>query len=672
MNDSWTDTLLAWLAAHPILAGVAIFAIAFSDAVIILGALVPALPLMIATGVLIGMGELHGPYALLCTALGAFAGDGLSYWVGRRWGQRLYDIWPFRRYPQFLERGQTLFARNAFKSILIARYVGAIRPFVPAIAGMAKMSFLRYTQASGLACLSWAALFLLPGWMLGQAYEAVAAVAGRLFWVLALLGGLLALVWILLLHSYRWSANRFDDWVRHLLQWAQKWPYLGPYWRHLFDPNRREALPLALLAILWLLLGWSGFALLMLVSGHNQPLAIDLFVHHTMLALRNPLADVPMVALAVLGDWQVLAPAFGIGMAYLLWRQRYMAAIHWSLALVLGLLLTLIIGHTIEVVRPPLASSGFEFPSVAVTAATIIFGFFAVLVGRELPGRNRVWPYLVSGIVVTAIGFSRIYLGAHWLSDVLGGMAFGIFWLLLLGSAYRQRYQRSFWIKPLVILFYGSFIVAAVWYAPRNLEAQLARFEPAQEDLQWVDKQHWWDQGWDALPIQRHELDDDQRWPLDVQASGSLEVLRAHLELYGWSSQPQAGWQQALISLDKNATAQQMPVLPATVGTHNESLLMLHPGRHEHELYALRLWPTDIVLTPEHIPLWQGAIQTLYYQRHFDLFGLWLPQHETPLAQDALKEAVANLPNRWHPQRQTQRPVLLLQIPEEVGKDVEM
>jgi membrane protein DedA with SNARE-associated domain len=63
----------------------------------------------------------------------------ISYWVGRRWGDRLRGIWPFSRYPQLLERGETLFRRNAFKSILVARYVGAIRPFVPAIAGIARM-----------------------------------------------------------------------------------------------------------------------------------------------------------------------------------------------------------------------------------------------------------------------------------------------------------------------------------------------------------------------------------------------------------------------------------------------------------------------------------------------------------------------------------------------------
>src|SRR5690606_28209298 len=248
--NSWIDTTLTWIAAHPVLAGAAIFAIAFCDAAIILGAIVPALPLMIAVGVLIGMGELSGPYAVACAALGALAGDGMSYWVGRRWGERLRGVWPFSRYPQLLDRGYTLFRRNAFKSILIARYVGAVRPFVPAIAGMSGMPLRRYAFASGLACLSWGVLFLAPGWVLGHAYDAVAAVAGHLVTVLALLLVALALAWAVVVYTYGWFAAHADALLARVLDWSHRHPVLGRYSIALFDPGHRESVSLALLALL--------------------------------------------------------------------------------------------------------------------------------------------------------------------------------------------------------------------------------------------------------------------------------------------------------------------------------------------------------------------------------------------------------------------------------------
>ncbi|KQN96607.1 MULTISPECIES: bifunctional DedA family/phosphatase PAP2 family protein [Stenotrophomonas] len=661
MDSSWIDTTLAWIAAHPVLAGAVIFAIAFCDAVIILGAIVPALPLMIAVGVLIGMGEISGPYAVACATLGAFCGDGLSYWVGRRWGDRLRGVWPFSRYPQLLERGELLFRRNAFKSILVARYVGAIRPFVPAIAGMAKMPLARYAQPSAVASLSWAVLFLLPGWALGQAYDAVAAVAGRLFLVVALLGVMLGLVWAIVLYGYRWSAARMDGWLARLLRWSQRHPHLlGRYWNDLFDPRRRESVPLAMLALMLLLLGWGWFVLLMVVVGHGEPLALDLAVHHLMLALRNPLADYPMAALASLGDWQVLLPATAAGMGYLCWRRRWMAAAHWLAALAFGLALTKLLGATVDVVRPPAASSGFGFPSVSVTMATITFGFFAVLISRELPGRTRVWPYLVSGIVVTIIGFARLYLGAHWLSDVIGGMLFGIFWLLVLGIAYRRRFNRSFWVKPVTWLFYGVFLLAGFWYAPRNVPAKLAKFEPAAEAPRMMDAAGWWQDGWRELPARRNEFDDDQRWPLDVQVAGPLAPLQQQLERHGWKLQPQAGWQQALAMLDSKATPEQVPVLPATLDTNVESLLMLRQGAQPDELYALRLWPAPVRLQPGQAPLWLGSAQTLRYQRHFKLFGLWLPLRGVDPALEAVKQSLDGMDTRTQAMPESGMPLLMV------------
>src|SRR5690606_34284536 len=137
----------------------------------------PALPLLFAVGALVGLGHLDGPYALACAATGAFAGDSLSYWIGYRWGPQLRQRWPFARYPQWLDRGESLFRRHRIKSIAIARFVGARRPFVPAIAGMLRMPFRRYALPSLGACVAWAALFLAPGWILGASYDAVASVA---------------------------------------------------------------------------------------------------------------------------------------------------------------------------------------------------------------------------------------------------------------------------------------------------------------------------------------------------------------------------------------------------------------------------------------------------------------------------------------------------------------
>lgn len=642
MDSAWIESATAWIAAHPIAAGAVIFLIAFCDALVILGILVPALPLLFAVGALVGLGHINGPYALAAAAAGAFLGDALSYWIGRFWGPQLRQHWPFSRYPQWLDRGEAMFRRHGTKSIVTARFVGAVRPFVPAIAGMLHMPFPRYMVPSLLASIGWAALFLAPGWVLGASYEAVAAVADRLAIVLGALLLALALVWAGVLYTWRWFAAHADKLLARGLSWTRAHPRLGRYAVALVDPNRPESPSLVMLAVCLLAISWAWFTFLAALLASGGPLALDQAVHGLMWSLRNPLADRLMAGLASLGDTPVLGTAAAVTLVYLLWRRRWMAAAHWIAAIVFGLVLTALLETAIEMPRPPTAPAGFGFPSVAVTMATVVFGFFAVLISRELPGRKRVWPYLVAGVATTLIGFARLYLGAHWLSDVIGGTLFGILWLLALGLAYRSHVARSFWMRPLAWMFYGSFLVAALWHAPRAADGLLAKFE-ATAPVRIMSAEAWWSTDWASLPGRRDERDPRRRWLLDLQVAGPLAPLQAALEAEGWRVQPQADWTATIGLLDDDLPPAQQPVLPATLDARAESLLMLHtaptgPDGRER-LYALRLWPAPAALD-DGTPLWLGASQRLHLARPFDAAALWRPEPDDGEALAQVREAL--------------------------------
>ena len=623
MQPAWIDSAIAWIGANPHAAGALVFLIAFCDALVVVGIVVPALPLLFAVGALVGLGHINGPYALACAAVGAFCGDGLSYWVGRRWGPQMRGRWPFARYPQWINRGEAMFRRHHTKSILIARFVGAVRPFVPAIAGMLHMPLRRYVLVSAFACVAWSALGLAPGWLLGASYDAVAAVADRLALVLAGLAAAVALVWASVLYTWRWFAEHADKLLARALAWTRAHPRLGRYGAALMDPNRPESPSLLMLAACLLAISWVWFTLLATLLASGGPLAIDHTVHTLMWGLRNPLADRLMAGLASVGDPAVLVPAAAIALAYLLWRRRWMAAAHWLAAVVFGLALTALLEAAIDMPRPPTAPAGFGFPSVAVTMTTVVLGFFAVLIARELPGRRRVWPYMVAGVVTTVVGFARLYLGAHWPSDLVGGTLFGILWLLALGIAYRRHVQRSFWMRPLAWLFYGTFVAAALWHAPRAAAPLLAQFSAAQP-TRVVGSDDWWQRDWATLPDHRNEDDPRRRWPLHVQVAGPLPPLQRALEARGWRVQPQADWVATLGMLDDDIPAREQPVLPATFDAQAETLLMVRDGAAADERLALRLWTAPARLA-DGTALWLGSAQTLRLARPLGAATVWLP-----------------------------------------------
>jgi membrane protein DedA with SNARE-associated domain/membrane-associated phospholipid phosphatase len=657
MLEGFFNSIVDWVGNHPVAAGLVIFLIAFSDAVIVLGAIVPALPLLFAIGVLIGLGEISGPYAVACAALGAVVGDATSYWIGHRWGPALRTRWPFSKYPQLLDRGEVLFRRNAVKSIFVARYVGPVRPFVPAIAGISRMPLRRYLPVSVAAGLSWGVLFLAPGWIFGASYDAVAAVAGRLALVLGALLLVLALAWAMVVYTYRWFDAHANSLLARLLKWTQAHPRLGRYAAALIDPKRPESPSLAILAVCLLAIGWACFALLVAVLMRGEPLRIDQAVFQFMYELRNPLADRMMAGLASIGDAQVLAPAVGLTLAWLLWRRRWLGAAHWLAALAFGLALTWLLGAAIDMPRPPTVHGGFGFPAVGITMCTITFGFFAVLIARELPGRSRVWPYLVSGVVVAVLGFARLYLGAHWLSDIVGGMLLGIVWLLVLGIAYRRHVERSFWMRPVALVFYTTFAIAALWHAPRAVDPLLAKFAP-QPPVTLLAAEDWWDRDWALLPGQLRERDPTHRWPLDLQVAGPLAPLKARLEAQGWRTQPQADWAAALHLLDDKVPPAGKPVLPATLDAASEALLMRR-DLADDRVEVLRLWRAPARLD-DGAELWFGTSQSMRYTRPFGALGLWQPRPDAREVHAGLRELLQEFEWREDPHPQSGVPTLRL------------
>jgi len=142
-----------------------------------------------------------------------------------------------------------------------------------------------------------------------------------------------------------------------------------------------------------------------------------------------------------LGNWPaVLTGASGVGV--LLWRRGRRA---WALAAVASAAGAGLLDEAIKRVflrpRPPapyLSASGYAFPSGHATLALAFYGLCAWLALRSrLPRGWKVVAVAGSILLVLVVGASRVYLSAHWLSDVLGGYATGAAWLSLCVTALR-------------------------------------------------------------------------------------------------------------------------------------------------------------------------------------------------------------------------------------------
>ncbi|CAM5406421.1 phosphatase PAP2 family protein [Eoetvoesiella caeni] len=101
------------------------------------------------------------------------------------------------------------------------------------------------------------------------------------------------------------------------------------------------------------------------------------------------------------------------------------------------MLVNVLMKHAFQRPRPifdhPLVSlATYSFPSGHTVASTLFYGMLAALIlSKTTSWSKRVWAVLLAFAIVSLVAFSRLYLGAHYLSDVLAAMAEGLAWLAL-------------------------------------------------------------------------------------------------------------------------------------------------------------------------------------------------------------------------------------------------
>jgi membrane-associated phospholipid phosphatase len=163
---------------------------------------------------------------------------------------------------------------------------------------------------------------------------------------------------------------------------------------------------------------------------------VDIRLANALNANAVSSATTAFEAVTTLGSTSVLALVAATAVAYLVHRRRGRDAALLVVALAGAQLVTWILKAALERPRPsfdePVATADwFSFPSGHASNSLALYGALAyVFAGRSSrPVRAVVLAGLT--LLVAAIGFSRVYLGVHYLTDVIAGYSAGLAWLLL-------------------------------------------------------------------------------------------------------------------------------------------------------------------------------------------------------------------------------------------------
>ena len=143
----------------------------------------------------------------------------------------------------------------------------------------------------------------------------------------------------------------------------------------------------------------------------------------------------------LLGSTGWVAALAGLVGVFEIIRGRPRVGLAAAAAIGLGALANSTVKLVVARPRPDLATPivvepGYSFPSGHSLSAMIAYGVIAVLVARSgLPGPMRAAIIGLLAVLVAVIGLSRVYLGAHYPTDVIGGWLMGVAWVTLFAAA---------------------------------------------------------------------------------------------------------------------------------------------------------------------------------------------------------------------------------------------
>lgn len=661
---SYIESLAAFLSLHPYVAYAAVFLAALSEAVPIAGIIVPGSVIIIGLSALIPIGVIDFWATISCAVLGAILGDGFSYWLGQRYQRHILELWPFSHYKSLELRSEAFFQKHGAKSVFFGRFVPALRPFVPLFAGILRMKRGRFYAYNVLSAVVWAPAHILPGMLLGASLGLAGAVVGRLATVLLLsLVMLFGAVWLsryALNNGMRWleaAENRARNWSQQRSTRSQR--LIDNALKAVTREHRATMLGILIFAAsLWLFLG----VLEDVVSG--DPLVkVDQGVLELFQSFRTPLADSFFVAVTEIGDSFVVIAIVCAVLVWLLGRRAWRTAIYWLGAVSLSSFINTLIKATVYRSRPIdglyVGWSDLSFPSGHATVNTTMYLFLAFLIARELAPSRRFWVVAASASLIVFIAFSRVYLGAHWFSDAVAGVAFGATWCTLVILAYMRHRPEPLRPVGMVAIAATTLLIVGAVHIGRNHATDTERYAARQADQTTLVTADWLKKDWDQLPPFRTDIMGESEEPFSIQWAGTAETIKEQLTQKGWQEAKPWSSQGILTTFVPEPHIMDLPVV-SKLEDGRFPLLTLTMIAPNDNRYVLRLWETSFAIggpNSQPLPLFVGSVTVERTER-----VIWLASFPVTVTNATLQtvELQTLLPVGTHVRRTQGTPAQLL------------
>lgn len=406
----------------------------------------------------------------------------------------------------------------------------------------------------------------------------------------------------------------------YIINWLERYPRTFKFLGRRFSRSQ----PYGLSFTIWLALGF--VVLLWFISwggdivGDTPLVAVDIRIMNLLVAIRDMQFAKVFLFFTYLANWQIIV---SLGIVFIVWLwltgERYRTVLLVMTVFTAELAYTFI-KFIVQRARPDagfalIQQGGFSFPSGHATVAMALYG----LVGYYLYSRYKqrwvkLLVLLVSFAVILLIGFSRMYLGVHWTSDVFSGWALGLIILIVLISAFDYRKlpkydsvgtksQRFSLIATLVVL---EVIFIALFYALHPLKPVIATVPQIQPENITAENLTSIIAG-PHFPKYSETISGQKMEPVSIIAVGTDAQIKQAFRAADWylADEPKVQtWDELAKAAWFNLPYPTAPVTPAFLAAVPNQLAFekATDSNSVRQRHHTRFWQTDFII--DHAPVW--------------------------------------------------------------------
>ncbi len=614
--EHFLQPMMEFLRLHPYLGLLVTFGIAFIESLPLLGTLFPGSVTMTAIGVLIGATVLPGIPTFFAAVFGAFLGDCIGFWLGYRYHAKIRSIWPFNKMGKWLNYGEKFFAKHGSSSIIIGRFIGPTRAAMPLIAGLFRFTWKQFLPSVIIAALLWSLIYMLPGIFLGAlALEFPPEQLTKVF-----LCGLIFIVCIWLIFwvtqfFFKQLTRAIHERIQLWWEWLNGHRGFKHFTRLIKNHQNPEDYGQLSLTILFLISGILLLILLFSIQDHSLLIDANQALFYFGQSTRSDLRDKFWVIITILGTPEGLLITSFLVTICLLWKKQWRTAGHLIVLCFLTTAAIKILKSWIFSERP----EGFlwvdpssSFPSGHTTMSVAVLGFLAFLSANILP---KIWSRISTVffvMLIFLISLSRLFLGQHWITDVLAGWCLGACVLLVIIISYRRmpkpNSELSLSKKRWFLILSVSLILPWLINIYLNFQNIVRDTTPDWPKIK-LNYQQWWQHPTQGIPIYRKDRFGRIAQPFNVQWAGNLKDINNFLISHGWQTlEARPIIASAVARFSSLEPEQNMPLLDWLYQNKPPAAFFIRHVRNSQDILELRLWNSGAKFSNSTVPLWIGIV----------------------------------------------------------------